>query len=161
MYDVGAGTGIVAQKLRTRGFCQLEGGDSSEQFVKAAQQKGLYQDIEVRWFGMGVHRLPANKLKQFDCVVASGVWLDGHIPAVGMEDCHALLRKGGLFITAMRSQYWVKGQREGYKDKMNELVKEGKLERVEVKKFFRGIENAEAKMFEQMESTLIVYRRIN
>ena len=71
---------------------------------------------------MGVHHLPANKLKQFDCVVASGVWLAGHIPAVGMEDCHALLRKGGLFITAMRSQYWEDQQREGYKDKMDELV---------------------------------------
>ena len=122
MYDVGAGTGIMAEKLKTRGFRRLEGGDASEQFVKTAQQKGLYQDIEIRWFGMGVHHLPANKLKQFDCVVASGVWLAGHIPAVGMEDCHALLRKGGLFITAMRSQYWEDQQREGYKDKMDELV---------------------------------------
>ena len=93
--------------------------------------------------------------------MASGVWLKGHIPAVGLEDCHALLRTGGLFISAMRSQYWVNGQEDGYKDKMDQLVAEGKLEQVEVKAFFRGVENAEARMFEQMESTLIVYRRVD
>ena len=54
MYDFGTGTGIMADKLKIRGLRRLEGGDASEQFVKTTQQKGLYQDIEVRWFGMGV-----------------------------------------------------------------------------------------------------------
>ena len=86
--------------------------------------------------------MPAEKLNQFDCVVSAGCWLVGHIPAAAFEECHALLRTGGLFITAMRSQYWVDGQAEGYKDKMGQLVEAGKFEEVEIKKFARGIENA-------------------
>ena len=106
MYDVGAGTGLMAEKLQSRGYNRIDGGDASEKFVQAAKNKGLYEEIEVRWYGMGVDRLPTDQLNQYDCVVASGVWLAGHIPAKGCDDCHALLRTGGLFITAMRSQYW-------------------------------------------------------
>ena len=40
------------------------------------------------------------------------------------------MRTGGLFITAMRSKFWVSGQEDGYKDKIDLLVSEGKLEEV-------------------------------
>ena len=59
---------------------------------------------------------------------AAGVFLKGHMPKDAMDDCHASLKVGGFFVTAMRSIYWVDGQEEGYKDKLDELVAAGKLE---------------------------------
>ena len=44
---------------------------------------------------------------------------------------------------------------------MDELVAQGKLELVATTTFMRGAEGAIAGMFEQMESTLIVTKRID
>ena len=52
------------------------------------------------------------------------------MPARAIEDCHASLKIGGYLVTAMRSLYWETGQEEGFKDKFDELVKDGKLELV-------------------------------
>ena len=46
--------------------------------------------------------------------VCTGCWIIGHIPAVGMEDCHAALKVGGLMVNGTRSMYWEKGEKEGY-----------------------------------------------
>lgn len=91
--------------------------------------------------------MPSEKLATFDCVVASGVWVVGHIPAIGLEECHALTKTGGYFITAMRTKYWSSGEKEGYKDKFDELVAHGKFEIVMSKTFMRGVEGAEASIF--------------
>ena len=76
-------------------------------------------------------------------------------------DCHALTKTGGHFITAMRTHYWASGEKEGYKDKFDELIAQGKLEIVMTKKFMRGVAGVEAGIFEQMESILIVTKRLN
>lgn len=48
----------------------------------------------------------------------------------------------------MRTQYWASGEKEGYKDKFDEMIAQGKLELVMTKTFMRGVEGAEAGMFE-------------
>ena len=59
--------------------------------------------------GMGQDKFPDDLKNRFDLVCASGVWLEGHIPAEGIEDVYAALKVGGYFVTAMRSYYWVLG----------------------------------------------------
>ena len=46
--------------------------------------------------------LPADLLGKFDLTVGSGVFLDGHIPAAGFDDAHAMLKTGGHFVTSIR-----------------------------------------------------------
>lgn len=58
---------------------------------------------------MGVENFPEKYKGRFDVVTASGVWLAGHIPREGIEDCHACLKTGGYFVTAMRMSYWQLG----------------------------------------------------
>ena len=50
---------------------------------------------------------------------------------------------------------------EEYKDKFDDMVAQGKLEIVMTKTFMRGIEGTEVGMFKEMESTLIVSRRLD
>ena len=57
-----------------------------------------------------------------------------------MEDCHAALKKDGYFVTAMRSLYYEHGVEEGYREKLDELVKQGKLRLVNTETFRRGRE---------------------
>ena len=103
IYDVGAGAGIIGELLSAKGYTSIEGGDASEGLLSSTANKGWYTHTEIRWFGQGVDKLPADKIGTFDCVTATGVWLLGHIPCAGFEDCHALLKTGGHFVTAMRS----------------------------------------------------------
>ena len=129
--DVGCGTGIMGKLLQQRGFYKIEGADASESFTIAAQNTCLYQSVLCMYFGMGLSELPAELLNRYEAVVASGVWLEDHIPASGFDDVHAMLRPGGFFVTAMRSKYWKEGQKEGYKDKINQMVQSGKFKLVD------------------------------
>ena len=119
---------------------------------------GVYQETYKVFFGLGVSVYPDHLKRQFDVVTASGVFLPKHIPKEGMDDVHASLKTGGYFVTAMRSYLYVNGETEGYKDKIDELIAEGKFKLVRTKKFMRGAVDGSG-LFGRMESTLVVLQR--
>ena len=106
----------MGRLLHQEGFTNIEGADASSQFVKEAGKSGWYKKTRELWFGRGVENLPKDLLKKFDLVMASGVFLDGHIPREGFEDAHAMCKKGGYFLTSIRKSYYVNGEEHGYKD---------------------------------------------
>lgn len=80
------------------------GIDASKNFVEACIATGKYSGTHEMYLGNG--EFPDKYKGYFDTVVASGVWLKGHIPFAGLDDVYTALTVGGYFITAMRSQYW-------------------------------------------------------
>ena len=109
----------------------------------------------------GVEDFPTDLAGRYDSVVASGVWLEDHIPARGFEDIHALLKPNGFFVTAMRSIYYVNGQSEGYKDKLDQMIEDGRFRLVSVEEFKRGHTDVSVGMFKEMSSTLLVLQKLN
>ena len=67
--------------------------------------------------------------------MASGVFLKGHMTASSIDDCHAALKLGGFFVTAMRAIYWNQGNSEGYREKLDELVACQKFELIRTDEF--------------------------
>ena len=110
VYDMGCGTGLIGRKLQDLGFTDILGTDASEKFVQASHEKGCYREVKLMFNGQGVDLFPTELKNRFGLVSASGVWLKGHIPAVGLEDVHASLLPGGYFVTSMRIFYYVPGQ---------------------------------------------------
>ena len=53
---------------------------------------------------------------------STGCFLEGHIPASCFDEAHALCKPRGHFVTSLRSEYWVNGQKDGYKDKIDKMV---------------------------------------
>ena len=93
--------------------------------------------------------------------------MKGHMPAEGMEDCHAALKTGGLWVTAMRSIYYDEGL-DGYRAKIDKMVAEGKIKEVKQKRFMRGVPDYSADqtadhrmLYSAQESILLVYQRID
>lgn len=127
VFDVGQGTGLLGKLLTKEGFTNIEGADASSEFVKKASETGWYTKLTTLFFGRGVEALPADMVGKQDLVMASGVYLDGHIPASGFDDMHAMCKTGGHFITSMRAIYNVAGEEHGYKDKLDELIAAGKF----------------------------------
>ena len=66
--------------------------------------------------------------------------MKGHIPASGYDDVYAAMKIGAYFVTAMRTSYWVDGEEEGYKTKLNTFTDNGRLELQESRLFKRGKE---------------------
>ena len=102
--DVGCGTGLMGKLLGNKGYKNIVGIDASQKFVDASIATGFYKEAEAMYLGNG--DLPEKYVNHFDMAVASGVWLKGHIPCAGIEDVYLSLKVGGLFVTAMRAQYW-------------------------------------------------------
>ena len=56
--DVGAGTGIVGNLLKEKGFTNIVGADASAEFIKVAQASGAYKETRALYFGMGLDKYP-------------------------------------------------------------------------------------------------------
>ena len=50
---------------------------------------------------------------KFDLVMATGVFMDAHLPDIGFDEAHALLKTGGHFITSIRQYYFTDGHEFG------------------------------------------------
>ena len=98
------------------------GADASDVFVRAAEASGAYKEARTLFFGMGLDKYPEDLKGRFDLVTGSCVWCPGHIPNIGFEDIHASLKPNGYFVTPIVKCYWVNGEKEGYKDKIDEMV---------------------------------------
>ena len=109
-------------------FAPLVGCDASSRFVDYLNSSGNYKEVLEVWMGRGLDLFPEELKNRFEVVGAGGVFLKGHMPCAAIDDCHASLKVGGFFVTAMRSLYWENGHEEGYKDKLDELVTAGKFE---------------------------------
>ena len=113
--------------LTKEGYRNIVGADASEKFVEHAMSKGWYNECDTLFFGNGVDVFPAKFKNRFDCCCASGVLMPNHMPPTALDDIHCSLKIGGYFVTAMRSYLYVEGEENGYKDKIDELIKDGKF----------------------------------
>lgn len=83
-----------------------------------------------------------------------------HVPKEAMLDCHASLKLGGHFVTAMRSLYWENGEPCGYKDIIDQLIADGKLEKVKEVKFIRGISSIDKdKLYNPQEAVMVALKK--
>ena len=149
----------MGRLLQAEGFTNIQGADASAEFVRIANETGNYTGCHERYFGNGVDKLAADMLNKYDVVLGSGVFLDGHIPAAGFEDCHAMLKTGGHFVTSIRKMYYVDGHEYGYKEKLDEMCSTGKFEMVKNFTFKRGVAGAYDPLFVEMDSFMVIMRR--
>lgn len=129
--------------------------DVSNNFLDAVRERGFYKEHHNFFLGRGVDQFPDELKNKFDFVTASGVWMPGHMPNKALEDVHVALKIGGYLITAMRNTMWTDGVKEGYKEKIMELVNAGKFEIVKTDVFWRGTEGGTG-LFGRQQSTLLV-----
>jgi predicted TPR repeat methyltransferase len=101
--DVGCGTGLVGQALRTRGFTgALTGVDISEASLEVARQGGAYDTVERADLQQ---RLPFED-GSVDAVVCVGVMT--YLPEVEAvwREFARVVRPGGLVVVTQREDLW-------------------------------------------------------
>jgi predicted TPR repeat methyltransferase len=128
--DFGCGTGIVGHLLQDAGFtgANICGLDASSGFIETINKNGVYKSGETMFLGQGVETFPSKYKNRFDLVTGTGVFLPKHIPSLAFYDAHAALKVGGIFCFTLRSNLWHDDHDLGYKDAINKLVADEKME---------------------------------
>ena len=171
IFDVACGTGMLGKLLQAQGYTNITGADATPNFVKVSKESGIYVDVFEHWFGMGVDRFPEEHKERYDVVTASGCLSKGHIPNSGIDDIHLSLKVGGYFCAGWRTFYLTPGEENGFYEKLEAMVAEGKFTLVRRYEFLRGLtgkrldEQVRAeyekgiKRFQQASSTITVYQK--
>ena len=101
--DVGCGTGLVGQALRSRGFAgEIRGLDISEASLEIAQRSGAYASVARADLQQ---RLPI-KTDSIDAAVCVGVMT--YLPDVEgiWRELARVVRPGGLIVVTQREDLW-------------------------------------------------------
>ena len=109
--------------------------------------------------------IPDHLQGRFDCVMGTGVYYEGHIPKEGFLDAYDMLKIGGHFCFGIRKYYWVDGENFGYKDAIESLISEGKVEIKKTWTHTRGFDkgsfkNSTDERYGKMEHIMIVIKKI-
>ena len=93
--DIGAGSGMIGEKLRTRGFTNLVAIDLSPKMLALAEKKNIYKamvcDSLYNWrkyFAIG----------QFDAAVSCSVFTPGQLKPAAFDEIISLIKPGKFFL---------------------------------------------------------------
>ena len=158
--DIGAGTGTVGKFLSKRGFGGIVGIDAAPNLLQKLKSVEAYKESRCMYIGMGLDKFPEDLKNRFDIVTAAGVWLEGHIPASGLDDAFAALKTGGYLVSATRSYIWVKGEKGGYKDLIDKYIDEGRVELIHTETWTQGVKGLHEGPWAEVVSIAFVIRKI-
>jgi hypothetical protein len=88
-----------------------------------------------------------DRIEESCCV--SWVFEPNHMPSSEMDLIHISLKPEEYFVTAMRSYLREDGEKHGYKDKIEELIKAGKMKLVSMRDFTRRYKDGIEMLAEQ------------
>ncbi|XP_062593636.1 uncharacterized protein LOC134255140, partial [Saccostrea cucullata] len=115
--DVAAGRGEVAEELVKKGFKQLDALDPSENMLRNARAKNIYQKFYCEFLS----KEPSPNISNgtYPCVVCSGWFGSGHIPSGALLELIRITKPGGMIFIVMREEYL---DIEEYRDNLEPLM---------------------------------------
>lgn len=100
--DVGAGTGLLAERLRAMGFKgEIDGIDFSAEMLDRAAEKRLYSGL----FRADV-TLPLDLPRRFGGIVSSGTFTAGHVGPEALPHLLAVALPGAQFALSVNRRVW-------------------------------------------------------
>ncbi len=143
--DAGAGTGKLGELLWPLGYKDIVGIDISEGMLKAAQKKGVYK--EVRQMAIGERMdFPDDHFASFNVTT---VLRTVHMPTSSLDELIRITRPGGYGIFSIEEEVNTTTDAYGrmvdafatsaFRQKMDELEKQGAWRQVEVTDFFQAM----------------------
>lgn len=100
--DVGAGTGLVAERLVELGFGLVDGTDISEEMLEVARRKVLYQRV---FHGDVTGRLDCPD-DAYGGVVSAGTFTHGHVGPEALPELLRVARPGAVFAISINAEYY-------------------------------------------------------
>jgi len=98
--DAGAGTGRAGEALAILGYPRLVGIDMSQEMLRLAGARGVYERLERAVLGEPLGFADG----AFAAVIATGVFTCGHAPASSFEELIRVTRPGGAIVFTIRDE---------------------------------------------------------
>lgn len=134
--DAGAGTGLVGVELSRLGYSDIEAMDMSGGMLQVAGAKGVYGTLHQMVMGepLGFDN------DRYDAIIGVGVLTLGHAPANSLDELVRVTKQGGYIAFTLRPDVY---EQNGFREKQEQLVADGKWELAEVTDEFHGMPKGE------------------
>ena len=118
--DVGAGTGLLAERLREMGFQgQIDAADFSAEMLAVAGKKGLYSSL----FQVDVTQ-PLTLPRIYSGIVSSGTFTAGHVGPEALPNLLDVALPGGLVALSINRRFW---EAAGFDRALEALARDGRI----------------------------------
>lgn len=129
--DAGCGTGLSGPYLKALGYERIEGLDFSEDMLRLAGSRGVYDDLKRATLG---EALPWAD-DHFAAFLSTGVFTEGHAPASSLVELCRITRPGGIAVFTVRDSIFHSG---GFADIIADLSNRGDWRQCEQSAPFRA-----------------------
>ena len=126
--DVGAGTGALAQALLQKGKFSIEATDISEEMLKVAESKKIY---ERSFLSDLTEEIPMEN-DIYDGVVSSGTFTHGHVGPSAMVELVRVTKPSGLVTISVNEKHWIALNFENEVEKLNKYVRNYTLKKISI-----------------------------
>ena len=126
--DVGAGTGALAQALLQKGKFSIEATDISEEMLKVAESKKIY---ERSFLSDLTEEIPMEN-DIYDGVVSSGTFTHGHVGPSAMVELVRVTKPSGLVTISVNEKHWIAFNFENEVEKLNKYVRNYTLKKISI-----------------------------
>ena len=126
--DVGAGTGALAQALLQKGKFSIEATDISEEMLKVAESKKIY---ERSFLSDLTEEIPMEN-DIYDGVVSSGTFTHGHVGPSAMVELVRVTKPSGLVTISVNEKHWIALNFANEVEKLNKYVRNYTFKKVSI-----------------------------
>ena len=120
--DVGAGTGLLGEEMRNKGFSRMDALDMSKKMLEESKAKDLYTNFFT--LPIGEEATPGIAENSYDAAVATGVYVEGHAPMKSLHELVRIVKPGGFIIFSLNDPHFTMN----YMQVMGDVMKDGKGE---------------------------------
>jgi ubiquinone/menaquinone biosynthesis C-methylase UbiE len=126
--DVGAGTGALAQALLQKRKFSIEATDISEEMLKVAESKKIYQRSFVSDL---TKEIPVDN-GSYDGVVSSGTFTHGHVGPSAIDELVRVTKHGGLITISINEKHWIALDFDSEVKKLEKYARNYKLKKIPI-----------------------------
>ncbi len=141
--DAGAGTGLVGVELNRLGYTDIEAMDMSHGMLEVAGAKNVYGALHQMVMGEPL----SFESDRYDATIGVGVLTLGHAPASSLDELVRVTKAGGVVAFTLRPDVY---EQNGFREKQEQLVSDGRWELVEVTDQFLGLPKGEPDVYFQV-----------
>ena len=126
--DLGCGTGLVGQELKARGYSHIDGIDFSEEMLKVARPKAIYEKL----VSGDLMKKTAIETNTYQAAVCAGSFAPGHLGPECYPEIIRLVRPSSLIVIFMNGAHFVE---DDYQSHIDQLEQSGVWKIIEIKAF--------------------------
>ncbi len=126
--DIGCGTGLVGQALKTLGYSHIDGIDFSEEMLNVARPKGIYRKL----VSGDLMTTTVIETGAYQAAVCAGSFAPGHLGPECYPEIIRLVQPGSPIVIFMNGAHFVE---DDYPSHIDRLEQSGVWRIIEIKAF--------------------------